>query len=439
MKAQLRSHVAALFLLAPAAITFTALPSTVVAQPATPEVHALQVTSDRGLAPGSRLHFRLEGTPRAKASIRIRGAKSMIPLAETSRGVYVGRYVITRDDNIQEGDKIRAIMRRGNRTVTASYDIPQGLGNVASAPPAPPPPPLRIERFQASAVDRIEPGSEIRFTLMGVPGATASVNLPGVENDLALREVRPGQYEGTYVVRRRDTLDPNGPIVATLRMGDRTVNMNLAQPLVAADNRPPAITNLTPREGDTVAGGPPTVISASFRDRGGAGVDPNTVRILISGRNVTSDAQVTPDSFSYRAPLPPGRHTVDVTARDNAGNTVRRTWSFEVASGPANVPIQILSHVNNGQVDGSVTNVRGRTAPMAEVNVRVDAVPPLVGQFGVAQNVLSRTIQADANGNFEFSFTSPFPVPGTRYDVSMKARKADVTTEAKLVLYQRQG
>jgi hypothetical protein len=239
-------------------------------------------------------------------------------------------------------------------------------------------------------------------------------------------------------VRRRDTLDPNGPVVATLRMGDRVVNMNLAQPLVAADNRPPAVTNLTPREGDTVAGGPPTVISASFRDRGGAGVDPNTVRIMISGRNVTSDAQVTPDSFTYRAPLPPGRHTVDVTARDNAGNTVRRTWSFEVASGPANVPIQILSHTNNGQVDGNVT-VRGRSAPMAEISVRVDAVPPVVGQFGVARNVLSRTIQADSNGNFEFSFSSPIPVPGTRYDIAMRAHKADVTTESKLVLYQRQG
>jgi hypothetical protein len=432
MKAQLRNHVAALFLLAPAAVTLTALPSTVAAQPATPEVQSLQVTSDHGLAPGARLQFRLEGTPRAKASIRIPGAQAMIPLAETSRGVYSGRYVIARNDRIREGDKIRAIMRRGNHTITASYDLPAGIGNVASAPP------LRIERFQADALDRIEPGTEIRFTVMGAPGATAFVDLPGVPNNVALREVRPGQYEGSYVVRRRDTLDPNGRVVATLRMGDRAVAMNLAQPLVAADNRPPAITRLTPREGETVAG-PAAVISGSFRDRGGAGVDPNSVRIRLSGRDVTSDAQVTPDSFTYRAPLPPGRHTVDVVARDGAGNTVRRTWSFEVASGPAQVPIQILSHVNNGQVEGNVTRIRGRTAPMAEVNVRVDAVPPIVGQFGVAQNVFSRTLQADQNGDFEFSFNSPFPVAGTRYDVAMKAQKADVTTEAKLVLFQRQG
>jgi len=435
MKAQLRNHVAAIFLLAPAAITFTALPSMVSAQPASPEVLSLQVTSDNGLQPGSRLQFTLQGTPHAKASIRIRGAQAMIPLSETSRGVYTGRYTITRNDRIQGGDPVRAIMRRGNRTVTASYNIPEGLGNVAVAPP----PPLRIERFQVAALDRIEPGAEIRFTLEAVPGAVAFVDLPGVANHVALREMRPGHYEGSYTVRRADTLDPSGPVVANLRMGDRAVTMNLSQPLVVADNRPPLIVDLSPREGDTVPAGRPTVVSGAFNDRGGSGVDPNSVRILLSGRNVTSDAQVTPGSFTYRAPLPPGRHTVDVTARDRAGNAIRRSWSFEVASGPVTVPIQILSHVNNGEVEGNVAHIRGRTAPLAAVDVRVDAVPPVVGQFGVARNVFSRTVQADANGHFEFSFSSPFPLPGTRYDVSMTANKADVTTEAKLVLYQRQG
>jgi hypothetical protein len=48
-------------------------------------------------------------------------------------------------------------------------------------------------------------------------------------------------------------------------------------------------------------------------------------------------------------------------------------------------------------------------------------------------------VQADSDGHFEFSFLSPLPVAGTRYDVSMSAHKGDVTTEAKLVLFQRQG
>ena len=434
MKTQLRNHVAALFLLAPAALALTALPSAALAQPATPEVFSLQVTSDNGLVPGSRLAFTMRGTPHARASIRIRGAQAMIPLAEAQPGIYRGRYIVSRNDRIEGGDPIRAILRRGNRTVTASYTVPEGLGNVAVAPP-----PLRIDRFQAAQLDRIEPGAEIRFSLEGAPGAAAFVDLPGVANNVALREVRPGHYEGVYVVRRHDTFNPGGPVVATLRAGGQAVTMNLAQPLVAGDNRPPLVTNLFPREGETVPAGQATVVSGKFNDRGGSGVDPDTVRIMLSGRNITRDTQVTPQSFTYRAPLPAGRHTVDVTARDNAGNTIRRSWSFEVAGGPASVPIQILSHANNGAVEGNETHIRGRTAPLAEVNVRVDAVPPLVGQFGVAQNVYSRTIQADPSGHFEFSFSSPFPVPGTRYDVTMTASKADVTTEAKLVLYQRQG
>jgi hypothetical protein len=336
MKAQLRNQVAALFLLAPGALTFTALPSTVAAQAATPQVFSFQVSSDHGLDPGSRLQFTMEGTPHARASIRIAGARDTIPLTETARGVYTGRYVVSRGDRIDEDSPIRAILRQGNLTVAANYNFPPGLGNVAAAPP-----PLRIERFHVSTLDRIEPGAELRFTLEGMPGAVAFVDLPGIANDIRLREMRPGHYEGSYTIKRTDDLNMRGPVVATLRAGDRIVTSTLDRPLVAA--------------------------------------------------------------------------------------------------GPANVPIRILSHSNNAQVDGGQTHVRGRTAPFASVNVRVDAIPPVVGQFGVAQRVYSETLQADANGNFDFRFSPSIPLPGTRYDISMTANKADVTTEARLVLYQRQG
>lgn len=439
MKRHLRNHVTALCLLAPAAFTFTALPATAVAKPAAPEVHSLQVTSENGVNPGSHLRFTMEGTPRGRASIRIRGVREPIPLRETARGVYTGEYTVRRSDAIDTGDKIRAILRHGNRTVTASYDVPPGLRTAAAAPA-----PLRIERFQVTTLERVQPGAEINFTIEGAPGATALVSLPGVANPVQLREVRPGQYEGSYTIRRADRLDPDGRVVATLRAGNRAITANLNHPLVVADNRaepdnrPPVVRDLSPREGEVVAGAP-TVVSGRFGDRGGSSVDPQSVRIMVSGRNVTGDADIDPRSFTYRAPLPPGRHTVDVTARDRAGNTIRRTWSFEVASAPVDVPIRILSHSDKAQVDGNVTHVRGRAAPYASVNVRVDAVPPIVGQFGVAQQVFSRTLQADRDGEFEFSFTSPFPVPSTRYDIQMTATKADVTNEARLTLFQRQG
>jgi hypothetical protein len=336
MKAQLRSTVAALCLLAPAAATLSALPAAAIAQ-VTPEVQSLEVRSDGSLQPGARLRFRMEGTPRAQATVRIRGVRDPIALREIERGVYVGRYVIARGDRIEPGAPIRAILRNGNRTSVAEYSVPD---NAVTAQV--PPQQLQITRFTAAPVDSPEPGTVLRFAVEGSPGAErAYVDLPGIDNNVPLREVRPGVYEGAYTIRRGETLNPDGAVVANLRWGDRIASTNLDRPLLAM--------------------------------------------------------------------------------------------------APADVPIEIVSHPNNGAIQGDVARVRGRTAPFATVHVRVQAAPPVVGQFGVAQQVFDDTLQADARGFFEFSFRTPYPMPGTKYDVDLVARKADVTREARLVLFQRQG
>jgi hypothetical protein len=338
MKAQLRSTALAVCLLAPAAVTLTSVPTAAIAQVA-PEVQSLEVRSDGGVAPGARLRFRMEGTPNARAMVRVRGVREPIALREVERGLYVGRYVVTRADRIEPGAPIRAILRSGNRTAVAEYNVPT---DVAAVAPPPPPQDLRIARFAAAPIDSAEPGTVLRFSVEGTPGATmAYVDLPGIDDNAQLREVRPGVYEGAYTLRRNDRLHPNGPVVANLRWGDRVASVNLDHPLVAA--------------------------------------------------------------------------------------------------APADLPIEIVSHPNNGNIEGDVAHVRGRTAPFATVQVRVQAAPPIVGQFGVAQQVFNDTLQADARGFFEFSFRTPFPVPGTKYDVDLVARKADVTKEARLTLFQRQG
>jgi hypothetical protein len=115
-------------------------------------------------------------------------------------------------------------------------------------------------------------------------------------------------------------------------------------------------------------------ISGTFDDAGGVGVDPRSVRIMLSGRNVTAQSDITPQHFNYRADLPAGRHTVDVTASDMAGNGVRRSWSFDVAANasavPVALPLQVTSHPNNAQIGAGATVVQGRTAPGAFVDVK---------------------------------------------------------------------
>ncbi len=441
MKKQIRNQVAALFLLLPAATALLALPGTVMAQPAAPELRSLQVGSDDGLRAGADLQFTVEATPRGQLTLTVRGAPRTIVLKETARGVYTGSYTIRRQDRITENSAIRATLKVRNRSIATNYTFPAGIANqdVAVAPPAG----LKIDRFSVAPVDKIEPGAELRFTLNGAPGGKAEFDIPGVINNVAMREVRPGVYEGAYTIRRLDNLAPSRPVVATLRVGDRAVTSTLTQPLMA-DAKPPVIRNLSPRDGESVTRSANTSVSGTFDDAGGVGVDPKSVRIMLAGRDVTSASQITPQFFTYRADLPAGRYPVDVTAKDMVGNAVRQTWTFDVASAvsaaPATVLLQVTSHANNASVEGSPVVVRGRTAPGAVVDVKVSAVGTLAGLFGMNQDLLTQRVQADGNGNFSFSFSPQFPLPGTRYEVSMTAGKDGmVATETKLVLFQKQG
>ncbi|WP_372827055.1 Ig-like domain-containing protein [Polaromonas sp.] len=439
MKTHIRNHVAAFFLLLPATTVLLALSGVAVAQPAQPELRSLQVGTDDGLRAGARLDFTVEGTPRGHVSLTVRGVPRTIVLKETARGVYVGSYTIRRQDRITESSAIRASLKVRNRSIATSYTFPAGIANqyVAVAPPNG----LKIDRFTVAAVDKIEPGVELRFTLNGAPGGTAEFDIPGVINNVAMREVRPGVYEGAYTIRRLDNLAPSRPVVATLRVGDRAVNSTLTQPLIA-DAKPPVIRNLSPRDGESVTRSATTSVSGTFDDAGGVGVDPKSVRILLAGRDVTAATQITPQFFTYRADLPAGRYAVDVTAKDLVGNAVRQTWTFDVVSAvsaaPATVLLQVTSHANNAAVEGGPVVVRGRTAPGATIDVKVSAVGALAGLFGMNQDLLTQRIQADGNGNFSFSFTPQFPLPGTRYEVSMTAGKDGmVATETKLVLFQK--
>ncbi|MGC1172089.1 hypothetical protein [Polaromonas sp.] len=440
MKKQIRNQVAAFFLLLLAATVLLAVPGIAAAQPAKPELRSLQVATDDGLRPGARLEFTVEGSPRGQVSLTVRGAPRTIALKETARGIYAGSYTVRRQDRITESSAIRATLKVRNRSIATNYTFPAGIASqgVAVAPVG-----LKIDRFTVAPVDKLEPGAELRFTLNGAPGGTAEFDIPGVINNVAMREVRPGVYEGGYTIRRLDNLAPSRPVVATLRIAGRAVTSTLTQPLIA-DARPPVIRNMSPRDGESVTRSATTSVSGTFDDAGGVGVDPKSVRIMLAGRDVTAAAQITPQFFTYRADLPAGRYAADVTARDMVGNAVRQTWSFDVASAvsaaPATVLLQVTSHANNASVEGSPVVVRGRTAPGAVVDVKVSAVGTLAGLFGMNQDLLTQRVQADGNGNFSFSFTPQLPLPGTRYEVSMTAGKDGmVPTETRLVLFQKQG
>ena len=410
---------------------------------APPEIENFSVTPEY-LFPGAELDFTVEETPRAKASVRISGINRTIPLKEVAEGVYEGSYIIKRTDRVVASSTLRATLKSRGQSSSDTIRLPW-RNAVATPPPAVtvvPAPVVQgmpaITAFGVVPVNKIEPGADLKFTMSGTPGGTASFIIDGVTREVPMREVKSGQYEGSYTIRRMDNFPAAINITGTLEANGRTVRSGLNQSLLS-DAKPPVIKSLSPHNGETVAAGGLTTVSATFDDTGGLGIDPKTVRVILAGRDITQNATISPQFFSYRSDLIPGQYPVEVTARDLAGNTVRQSWKFTVAPQAAaatSLPLQVISHANNAEISGGA-EIRGRTAPDASVQVQVQGIASLAGLFGITQPILNQTIKADANGNFSFSFQPQISVPGTRYEVTLRATKGDLNKDMKLVLFQK--
>jgi hypothetical protein len=455
MQAKLRSTVAAALLLLPVAATFVAQPANAATATA-PAITNMALNSDAGLSAGATLRVQVYATPNArKATLTLGDSGITVPLRQQTAGNYTGSYVVRRADRIDPTPLMTARVTFGERTYSRQFNYPAGFQALAmGAAPKAAAPRMEIERFVMRPMGRLEPGRELHFRMRGAPGGDGWVDIPGVINGVDLAEVRPGVYEGTYTVRRRDNLDAFRNAVATLRNGNQRVTARLdlrgrdddeGRPAQARDERSPQIFEMTPGNGDRVTERGRTRISARLSDDG-CGVDPATVRLRLNGRDVTADSRVTPEEVTGRSDLDPGRYTAEVTVKDQAGNTTTQAWTFDVVPGErvgtaGPLPLQITSHANNAVVDGNGNlALHGRTAPFANVRVQVDSVASVGGLLGVTQPVADQTVQADRNGNFNV-LVQPrgLPIPGTRYDVHLTATNGGQTAEERITLIQRQG
>jgi hypothetical protein len=123
MQNRVRTHVAALMLLVPAATAFVAAPA--AAQPRatvamSPQIESFEVRGGGNrFEPGRELRFRLEGTPNARAWVDIPNVVRRLELRETRRGVYEGTYTIRQRDQRREFERAEASLQDGNQRVVA--------------------------------------------------------------------------------------------------------------------------------------------------------------------------------------------------------------------------------------------------------------------------------------------------------------------------------
>jgi uncharacterized protein with FMN-binding domain len=411
-----------------------------------PVIDNFNIDPANQIAPGTEIGLFVNGTAKGKATVRITGIARTITLSEVDPGVYEGSYTVRSTDKIAPNASVRSTLTKGGRSAIASVNLRAGAAAPAAAAATPAAPAAaapaagapKIDRFIVAPVDKLDPGVDLKFTLTGTPGAHAILSIQGVARDIDMKEVKPGQYEASYTVRRLDHFPPSGNIFARLESGKEVTRTRLNQSLLVAA-KPPVLKNLLPKENEAIAPGQ-TTVTATFDDSGGVAIDPKSVRIVFDGRDVTQNAAITPQFFTYRVAPAPGNHQVQVSAQDTNGNAIRHSWNFSVGAQAAQaaVPIEITSHQNNAQIASGPTEVRGRTLPNANVDVKVTQTASVAGLFGVNQELLSQTVRADGNGNFSFRFQPQINVPGARYEVGLKARTPDMQSrDIQLVLFQQ--
>jgi hypothetical protein len=74
------------------------------------------------LDPGRVVHFRVEGTPNARAAVRVPGVVDWLQLREERPGMYVGSYTIRQRDDIDAFGDATAVLRVGEQRVMAHVD-----------------------------------------------------------------------------------------------------------------------------------------------------------------------------------------------------------------------------------------------------------------------------------------------------------------------------
>lgn len=266
------------------------------------------------------------------------------------------------------------------------YTPPQGGGGTPTGD-------VSISSFTAEPSGIVRAGGQVRMTLVGTPGGRASFSIPGVVQDVPMAEQQPGVYVGTFRAP-----EDNVNVTRANAIGRLVVNgkerLIQAGDAIGIDTQAPAITSVTPDPNSRVTRNRPN-ISATFEENSGSGVDPNSVELRLDNRVVTEDAQITPTFVSFRPdqPLASGRHDVTLTARDRAGNTVRKDWSFRVAA--SNEVIKSFSYDSEGQP----------LTPGTDITFTLVGEPGGKASFSVGDRVVNRPMNEVQPGKYVATYT----------------------------------
>jgi hypothetical protein len=306
-----------------------------------------------------------------------------------------------------------------------------------------------IQSLAVRSSGGLDAGDRLHVVVQATPGArAANVTLGRSGVRIPLEERSPGRYVGAHTIARNENIDPGERMVIRARYGRQVIAASVGYPadLVARAGAPDIDHFVLNARGGIEPGR-----DIRFRlagDPGGrASVHIPGVHERVQLREARPGVYVgsytvrrhdNPHAFERAvATLQEGhrRSTAQVVVRnDDEGRDHDRHARREL-------PLEVTNHADNAVVDpnGSLL-IRGRTAPHTRVHVEVQASNPFTGLIGLQRPASDEWVQADADGRFSARLPAQgLPIPGTRYDVQLRATHGSQSAEESLTLYQRQG
>lgn len=224
-------------------------------------------------------------------------------------------------DQIAVGD---ALMVRYNIDSSEPREIIATRKSSGSPPPATS---VAITGITLSPSHPLRQGDTLAVTLHGTPGGLAGYDIGPYIRNLALQESSPGNYTGTYVIRRGVNF-ADAPIFGHLNVHGSDAPQAESEATVSIATEPPGIVDFAPDNGTTVNNTRPSIY-ATFSS-GTVQVNPSSERIVVNGHDVTSSSMRTVRFIHYTPGIDysTGPMHVTVSVSDAAGNTAARSWTF---------------------------------------------------------------------------------------------------------------
>jgi hypothetical protein len=207
----------------------------------------------------------------------------------------------------------------------------------------------------------------------------------------------------------------------------QTVTISLAGAPTATPGNSVSITNMRPAADSAVPAKRPAV-SGNFSQP----VDPNSVKMTLDGRDVSSTTYVSSNSFLFSPTydLAATTHTVRVTGKDTNGTPFDRSWSFTSGTSTIQNFVTSLSPPDGATVGGSFT-LAGTTLPNSRVHITAVGTADMGGYFRVTTGSYAGDITADSNGRFSQAITINVVSGG---DIGVRITSVAPTTNAAMTV-----